>query len=139
MPAKPELSAASTDSLLARGEALLRRGDITSARLVFLRAAAAGDPRAARGVGMTYDPDVYARLPVTGLKPDREQAEIWYSRAGENSKFMTFDEDIVAEPAPVDTEAQKRHAACARKYRSYNADTGLYRSYSGVMRPCRLP
>ena len=138
-PAKPELSAASTDSLLARGEALLRRGDITSARLVFLRAAAAGDPRAARGVGMTYDPDVYARLPVTGLKPDREQAEIWYSRAGENSKFMTFDEDIVAEPAPVDTEAQERHAACARKYRSYNADTGLYRSFSGVMRRCRLP
>ncbi len=88
---------------------------------------------------MTYDPDVYARLPVTGLKPDREQAEIWYSRAGENSKFMTFDEDIVAEPAPVDTEAQERHAACARKYRSYNADTGLYRSFSGVMRRCRLP
>ena len=88
---------------------------------------------------MTYDPDIYARLPVTGLKPDREKAEFWYSRAGENSTFMTIDENTMDEPDPVVAEAEERNAACARKYRSYNADTGLYRSYSGVMRPCRLP
>ena len=31
-----------------------------------------------------------------------------------------------------------RHAACAAKYASYNPNTGLYLSYSGVYRPCRL-
>ena len=138
-PVELDLSAAMIDSLLARGETLLRQGNVASARLVFLRAAAAGDLRGARGVGMTYDPDVYARLPVTGLKPDREQAENWYSRAGENSIFMTLDEKTVQEPDPVVAEAEQRHAACARKYRSYNAETGLYKSYRGIMRPCRLP
>ncbi|HSG96122.1 MAG TPA: BA14K family protein [Afifellaceae bacterium] len=30
-------------------------------------------------------------------------------------------------------------AACARKYRSFNPRTGLYRTYSGHWRRCRLP
>jgi len=30
-------------------------------------------------------------------------------------------------------------AACARKYRSFNPRTGLYKTYSGHWRQCRLP
>ncbi|MEE8156794.1 MAG: hypothetical protein V3T51_01465, partial [Gammaproteobacteria bacterium] len=88
-PPALRLSAAQIDDLLARGEGLLQNGDIISARLLFQRIAAAGDRRGAKGVGMTYDPDVFARLPVAGLTPDREQAEIWYKKAGENVTVPT--------------------------------------------------
>jgi hypothetical protein len=152
-PADAPLSAAMIERLLARGERLLRSGDIVPARLVFLRVAAAGDQRGARGVGMTYDPEIYSRLSVTGLAPDREQAELWYDKAGADSAFMTLEQTVADEPDPQDADSEasvasagapyvgteERNAACARKYRSFDAQTGLYKSYSGVMRPCRLP
>ena len=39
------------------------------------------------------------------------------------------------ETAPNSAE---RNAQCAAKYRSFDAATGLYKSYSGKMKPCRL-
>lgn len=138
-PAEFSLSAAQIDHLLAQGEGLLRDGNIVPARLVFMRVAAAGDRRGARGVGMTYDPEVYARLPVSGLSPDREQAELWYEKAGEDSTFMTIGQNAADKPVQPVANSEERNAACARKYRSFDANTGLYKSYSGVMRPCRLP
>jgi len=83
-PVRSPLSAAQIGRLLARGEELLQHGDIASARLLFRRVVAAGDRRGAKGMGMTYDPDVYALLPVAGLKPDRELAEYWYKIARGN-------------------------------------------------------
>ena len=83
-PVTSPLSAAQIGRMLARGEELLQLGDIPSARLLFRRVVAAGDRRGAKGMGMTYDPDVYALLPVAGLKPDRELAEYWYKIARGN-------------------------------------------------------
>ena len=88
-PVTSPLSAAQIERLLARGEELMQSGDIASARLLFQRVAAAGDGRGAVGIGMTYDPDFYARLPVTGLTPDRKQAEFWYKKVGEDWTFTT--------------------------------------------------
>ncbi len=133
------LSAAQVDSLLARGEKLLQSGDIASARLVYLRVAAAGDRRGAMGVGMTYDPRVYARLPLTSLTPNREQAEIWYKKAGEVPTFPAARETIADRRKPQEQRAGERNAACVRKYSSFEPDTGLYTAHSGVKRPCRLP
>jgi hypothetical protein len=43
----------------------------------------------------------------------------------------------VAEKPEMDSNS--RTQACARKYRSFNPQTGRYKSGSGKMRPCRLP
>jgi len=101
---------------------------------------------------MTYDPRVYARLPVSGLTPDPEQAEIWYRKAGENPTFVPGRNAIaVASQARADavemqseaSSAQKPgspewNAACARKYNSFDPSTGLYTAHSGAKRPCNL-
>ena len=138
-PPALSLSTAEIDSLLARGKELLKSGDIASARLAFQRVAAAGDRRGAKGVGMTYDPDVYARLRVAGITPDREQAEFWYKKAGENTAF-TIDLNSAADaPKAQDPRLSERNAACARKYRSFKPSTGLYTTHSGVKLPCKLP
>ena len=139
LPVTSTLSAAQIDRLMARGEELLQNGDIASARLLFLRVAAAGDRRGAKGVGMTYDPRVYARLPVTGLTPDREQAEIWYRKAGVDSAF-TIDSNTAAEtPKAQEARSPEWYADCARKYNSFEPSTGLYTAKSGGKRPCKLP
>ena len=95
-PSQPEisLSPAEIERLLARGHEMLERGDIASARLLFRRVVAAGDRRGAKGMGMTYDPRVFARLPVAGVTPDPEQAEIWYRKAQEESTFPTARSNI---------------------------------------------
>ena len=135
------LSPAQIERLLERGKGLLENGDIASARLLFLRVAAAGDGRGARGVGMTYDPSVYARLPVAGLTPDRAQAEFWYKKAGDTASFVL---ELKTPPAaePVKPQAQQSaawRAACARKYKSFVPSTGLYTALSGAKRRCVLP
>jgi hypothetical protein len=73
------------DVLLKRGHDLLKQGDIVSARMMFQRVVAMGDSRGAKGMGMTYDPDVFADLPVAGMSADIEQAEYWYRKAREFS------------------------------------------------------
>ena len=141
----PDLSAAQIDRLLTRGTELLRTGDIASARLLFLLAAAAGDRRGAKGVGMTYDPHVLAHLPVVGLTPDREQAELWYEQAGEDPSFIPDSDTLVDAfgtfSAVESTEpgSPKWNAACSLKYRSFDESTGMYTTYSGAQKPCQLP
>lgn len=142
-PGLSPLSEEQIDRMLARGEELLRNGDIASARLLFLHVAAAGDRRGAKAVGMTYDPNVYARLPVMGLTPDAEQAQLWYGKAGGD---LSYTIDL----APLGTSAQSEapedeselaewNAACARKYKSFDPSTGLYTALSGSQRRCQLP
>lgn len=138
----PTMAAEQLDYLLERGAELLRSGNIASARLLFLRIADAGDMRGAKGVAMTYDPNVFAQLAVTGLTPDREQADLWYEKAGETS--FTIDLTLTGSSDTVAANTEEagsfdRDAACARKYKSYEPRTGLYTSFSGAKRPCRLP
>jgi len=66
---------------LERGRALLKTGDVTSARLFLERASNAGLADAAMELAETYDPATVTRLIAVGLVGDREQARAWYMRA----------------------------------------------------------
>jgi hypothetical protein len=75
------LSTEEIAELLARGDTLLRRGDIASARLFYERAANAGDGRAALRVGATFDPAFLGRDVLRGVFGDTAEARLWYQRA----------------------------------------------------------
>ena len=75
------LSKAELTELLHHGDALLRIGDISSARLFYERAADAGDGRAALRLGATFDPEFLGRLGLGKLQADPAEAGLWYSRA----------------------------------------------------------
>ncbi len=70
-------------ALVSRGQTYLANGDVVSARLVFRRAAEAGDAQAALALGGTYDPLVLKSLGVIGVAADAAQARGWYQRAAE--------------------------------------------------------
>jgi hypothetical protein len=69
--------------LLKQGEQFLSAGDVATARVLFGRAAEAGDGNAAWALGATYDPAVLGRLRVRGIAPDSQQAQRWYQKARE--------------------------------------------------------
>ena len=80
-PVHSSLSAADVANLLDHGDALLRIGDIVSARLFYERAADAGDRRAALHLGASYDPAFLGRAGLGKLQADAAQARFWYGRA----------------------------------------------------------
>ena len=77
------LSSAELAALLRRGNELVSLGDLVGARLVFERAAQAGDSRAALALASTYDPLVLQQLGERGLAPDIAMARFWYQKAKE--------------------------------------------------------
>jgi TPR repeat protein len=77
------IDARQLDALLARGNALKVTGDLAGARLVFQRAAEAGNARAAFMLAETYDPIVLENLGELGLASDVKAARIWYGKAKE--------------------------------------------------------
>jgi hypothetical protein len=68
-------------ALIRRGDDMLAIGDVSAARLLYARAAAAGSGPAAIAVGRTHDPAAIARLGLRGLRPDPAAAATWYRRA----------------------------------------------------------
>jgi hypothetical protein len=66
---------------MKQGEQFIAAGDVGTARIVFQRAAEAGDANAAMALGATYDPTVLAKLGVMGLGADVEKARTWYQKA----------------------------------------------------------
>jgi hypothetical protein len=72
--------ATEASALLARGDALLGTGDITSARLFYERAADAGSGLAALRLGATFEPLFPGRAGI-GAATDPAQALFWYRRA----------------------------------------------------------
>jgi hypothetical protein len=80
-PAGPRLPTAESDALVARGDAFLAAGDVTSARSFFERAAEAGDTQAAMRMAVTFDPAFLNRAGVHGVRGDPERASFWYQRA----------------------------------------------------------
>jgi hypothetical protein len=68
-------------ALYKRGEQLIQQGDIAAARLMFSRAATAGDARSALALGASYDPDVLRKLGVLGVAANPELAREWYAKA----------------------------------------------------------
>jgi TPR repeat protein len=70
-------------ALIERGRRYFEAGDLAAARLVFRRAANAGDASAALAMGTTYDPAVLANRFVRGMSADLDQARSWYEKARE--------------------------------------------------------
>jgi hypothetical protein len=68
-------------ALLHHGDGMLALGDFASARLLYERAAAAGDARGAIGVARTYDPRVLSQMGARGIAADPAMAAKWYRRA----------------------------------------------------------
>jgi TPR repeat protein len=68
-------------ALMKRGEQSISLGDIAAARLLFKRAAEAGNAQAAVAMGKTYDTDTLAASPAQGEKPDPALAAEWYRKA----------------------------------------------------------
>jgi hypothetical protein len=66
--------------LIDRGKQFFEAGDLTAARIVFLRAVIAGEAEAAVAMGATYDPIV---LGDRGGDADLDKARKWYERAKE--------------------------------------------------------
>jgi TPR repeat protein len=67
--------------LINRGRSFLSVGDISSAQLLFRRAAEAESAEAALALASTYDPHYLAEHHVVGVTGDEEKARIWYQRA----------------------------------------------------------
>jgi len=78
----PAASPATTLSgmMIQRAAALLQRGDISAARLLYARAAAAGSGHAATAMGKTYDATFLAGIGITGVGSNPALAIVWYRR-----------------------------------------------------------
>jgi hypothetical protein len=67
--------------LMKQGEQFANVGDLATARILFQRAAEAGDATAATALAATYDPTVHVKLDVVGIRADLEKARFWYQKA----------------------------------------------------------
>jgi hypothetical protein len=77
----PTSSAAEIAGFLARGDWLFATGDVASARLLYERAAEAGEARGAARLGETFDPVYLDGSHLRGLQEDRDMAVFWYRHA----------------------------------------------------------
>ncbi len=82
-PVVPALSPGEEDALLKRGNALLKNGDVSAARLNFETLAARGSAIGAFALAQSYDPEFLKTLPIAGLRPDVAKAREWYRKAAE--------------------------------------------------------
>lgn len=79
--AAPDISSEQIQALRARGDALVSMADVSSGRLFYERAAAAGDSQAALRLGATYDPSFLARAGLKSVRGDPSVAIYWYRHA----------------------------------------------------------
>jgi hypothetical protein len=80
-PAVPDFSAAEIARLLSRGDWLFATGDVASARVLYERAADAGEARAAVRLGETFDPVFLDNTHRRGVRGELSTAVFWYRRA----------------------------------------------------------
>jgi hypothetical protein len=80
-PASGGGNAQDVSGLTEQGKQFFEIGDLIAARILFMRAARAGDAAAAVAMGATYDPVVLAEHGVRGVAADRDKARAWYERA----------------------------------------------------------
>ena len=81
--ARSTLDPREIDALVKEGQQFVAAGDFASARLVFQRAAEAGNAAAALALGASYDPVVLARLGLRNVDADASKARAWYQKAKE--------------------------------------------------------
>ena len=80
-PTVPAFSAAEIAALLARGDWLFATGDVAAGRLLYERAANAGEAQAAMRLGQTFDPVYPDHSQLRGVRGDPGTAVFWYRRA----------------------------------------------------------
>lgn len=78
-PAAP-IGATMAELMIHRADAALMYGDVSAARLLYERAAAAGSGRAATAMGKTYDLAFLDGLNVARVIADPAKAAMWYRR-----------------------------------------------------------
>jgi hypothetical protein len=79
--ASPSPPAVEVAELLARGDGYLGKGDVTSARLFYERAADTGSGQGAMRLGATFDPNFLGRAGLVATRGDQARADMWYHRA----------------------------------------------------------
>ena len=77
----PTLPRDEIEGYLAKGERMLKAGDIAAARLFFTRAAEAGEVRGALAMARSFDQETLRTLPVYGLQPNPQEAARWSAKA----------------------------------------------------------
>ncbi len=77
----PKLGPDQIEVLMKQGERFIAAGDFVTARVVFHRAAEAGEAKAALALGATFDPAMLAKLGARGVKGDLAEARNWYEKA----------------------------------------------------------
>lgn len=77
----PSLATEETRQFIARARAFLAKGDVSTARLFFERAADHGDAQGAFALAETYDPLALARWKARGVAPDIGKARALYAQA----------------------------------------------------------
>src|SRR5215217_4510402 len=77
----PTLPRDEIEGYLAKGERMLKAGDIAAARLFFTRAAEASEVRGALAMARSFDQETLRTLPVYGLQPNPQEAARWYAKA----------------------------------------------------------
>ncbi|MBV8335272.1 MAG: hypothetical protein JO358_07490 [Alphaproteobacteria bacterium] len=78
---RPAYSGVEVTTLLARGDWLFATGDVDSARLLYERAAQAGDAQGAVRLAQTFDPVFLDRAHLRETRADTGMAVFWYRRA----------------------------------------------------------
>ena len=81
LPTKSAFSGAEIAALMARGDWLFATGDVDSARLLYERAAQAGEARAAVRLGETFDPIFLDQAYLRQGRAELGMAVFWYRRA----------------------------------------------------------
>ena len=76
-PSAAQASPTLVEVLIARGDAMVARRDVSAARLLYEHAAAAGNARAALALARTYDPEFLAELGALGILGDAALAAAW--------------------------------------------------------------
>jgi hypothetical protein len=79
--ASAPLPAGSIEILIRRADSMAALGDISAARLLYGRAAMAGNGQAMLALGRTYDPLFLADIGARGMSGDVATAIDWYRRA----------------------------------------------------------
>jgi hypothetical protein len=105
----PQVPPIDTGALVAQGDHLLGRSDIASARILYQRAAEAGDGRGALRMGMTFDRVFLVRWRLRGIQADRAQAISWYRRASAlgNAEAELIQREAAAQPPRVAAPGQR--------------------------------
>jgi hypothetical protein len=85
------LTRASEDALLERAFNQMSHNDGSGGRAVYEVLAHYRSPRGTFSLAETYDPNVLARHPEWGLKPDPRLAREWYSKAVELGSLAAFE------------------------------------------------